>query len=141
MAELSSSAMPTVPAPFRDLLQTDVAILSTNSADGYPQTTALWFLFDDDGLIRLSLNTARQKTKNLQRDPQVTLFVLDRANPMRSLEIRARAAVTPDPDYAFADRLAQKYGGVDLRQVDGPGERRVVVTLHPVRVNAADLSR
>jgi hypothetical protein len=66
----------------------------------------------------------------------VTFFILDRANPMRTLEIRARAEVTPDTDYAFADRLGAKYGGVNLRPMDQPGESRVVVTLRPVRVNA-----
>lgn len=130
----------TIPETHRDLLQTDVAMLTTVGADGYPQTTALWFLLDDDGLIRLSLNSARQKTTNLRANPQVTFFVLDRANPMRTLEVRARAEVAPDPDYAFATKLGAKYGGVDLRQMDRPGEERVVVTLRPVRVNAINLA-
>jgi hypothetical protein len=103
--------------------------------------TALWFLLDDDGEIKLSLNTARQKTKNLQHRPEATLFILDRAKPSRYLEVRARADVQADPDYAFADRLARKYGGTDLRTRDKPGESRVVVTLHPVKVNAVDLTR
>jgi PPOX class probable F420-dependent enzyme len=131
----------TIPASHRDLLQTDVGILSTVGADSHPQTTALWFLAEDDGTIKLSLNRARQKTKNLERDPRVTFFVLDRANPMRTLEVRARAEVAPDADYAFADRLGKKYGGVDLRRMDGPGQSRVVVTLRPIKVNAIDLSR
>lgn len=125
----------TIPESHRDLLQTDVAMLTTIGADGYPQTTALWFLYDDDGLIKLSLNNSRQKTKNLQANPQVTFFVLDRANPMRTLEVRANAEVTPDADYAFATKLGAKYGGVDLRPMDRPGEQRMVVTLRPVRVN------
>jgi PPOX class probable F420-dependent enzyme len=129
-----------IPESHRDLLQTDVAILSTVGRDGHPQTTALWFLAED-GQIKLSLNRARQKTKNLARNPLCTFFVLDRANPMRTLEVRARAEVAPDPDYAFADQIGKKYGGVDLRRMDRPGEGRVVVTLHPVRVNAIDLSR
>ena len=131
----------TIPASHRDLLRTDVAMLTTLGADGYPQTTALWFLAEDDGTIKLSLNRARQKTRNLERRPEVTFFVLDRANPMRTLEVRARAEVAADPDYAFADRIGAKYGGVDLRKMDQPGQSRVVVTLHPVRVNAIDLSR
>jgi PPOX class probable F420-dependent enzyme len=125
----------TIPETHRDLLQADVAMLTTIGADGYPQTTALWFLLGDDGLVKLSLNTSRQKTRNLQANPQVTFFVLDRADPMRTLEIRARAEVAPDAGYAFADRLGAKYGGVNLRPMDQPGERRVVVTLRPVRVN------
>ncbi len=46
----------------------------------------------------------------------------------------------PMTEYAFADRLAAKYGGADLRAMDGPDGRRVVVTVDPVRVNAVDLS-
>ncbi len=80
----------TVPASHRDLLQSDVAVLATIGADGYPQVTALWFLADDEGVVRLSLNTTRKKLRNLQRHPECTLFLLDRANPYRTLEIRAR---------------------------------------------------
>jgi PPOX class probable F420-dependent enzyme len=130
----------TIPESHRDLLQTDVAMLTTIGADGYPQTTALWFLFDDDGLIKLSLNNTRQKTKNLRANPHVTLFILDRANPLRTLEVRARADVVPDPDYAFATKLGAKYGGVDLRRMDPPGQERLTVTLRPVRVVATNLA-
>ena len=131
--------MATFPESHRDLLSTDVAALATIGSDGFPQVTALWFLFDEDTL-KISLNTARQKTKNLQREPACTLFILDRANPMRYLEVRARAEVRPDTDYAFADKVGKKYGA-DLRQMDRPGESRAVVALHPVKVNAVDLGR
>jgi len=126
--------MATVPASHRDLLQTDVAVLATIGSDGYPQVTALWFLADDAGVVRLSLNTSRQKVKNLQRHSECTLFLLDPANPYRTLEIRARAEIQPDPDYVFADQLGAKYRA-DLRHNDKPGESRVVVTLHPVKYN------
>ena len=49
-------------------------------------------------------------------------MLLDLANPDRYLEVRGLARLEPDDDYAFADRLAAKYGGIDLRQLDGPGE-------------------
>jgi PPOX class probable F420-dependent enzyme len=128
--------MNTIPESYKDLLATDVGMLATQGHDGYPQVTALWFLFDDDGLVKLSLNTNRQKTKNLERHPECTFFVLDRANPYRTLEIRARAEISPDDAYAFADKLSAKYGtDTDLRAMDGPGQRRVVVTLRPIKVN------
>ena len=126
--------MAAVPASHRDLLQTDVAVLATIGADGYPQVSALWFLADDAGVVRLSLNTSRQKVRNLQQHPECTLFLLDRTNPYRTLEIRARAEIEPDSDYAFADQVGQKYHA-DLRQNDQPGTSRVVVTLHPVKYN------
>ena len=132
--------MPTIPATHRDLLETDVAILATVGQDGFPQVTALWFLVDEDDTLKISLNTARQKVKNLRAHPQCAFFILDRANPYRTLEIRARAELTPDPDYSLADRIERKYG-MDVRAMDRPGEQRVVVTLHPTRVNAIDLSQ
>lgn len=132
--------MTTFPETHRDLLEADVAILATIGRDGYPQVTALWFLFDEDETLKLSLNTSRQKVKNLRQHPECTLFILDRANPLRTLEVRARAELTPDPDYTFADKLGRKYGA-DLRAIDQPGEQRVLVTLHPIKINAIDMSR
>lgn len=132
--------MTTFPETHRDLLGTDVAILATIGEDGYPQVTALWFLFDEDGMLKLSLNTARQKVKNLRQHHECTLFILDRANPYRTLEVRARAELSPDHDYAFADKLGRKYGA-DLRVMDQPGEQRIVVTLRPAKINAIDMSQ
>lgn len=128
--------MVTIPEPFLDLVSAPgVAILTTNGPDGFPQTTALWFLLDDDGKVKFSLNDHRQKTKNLLRDPRVGLFFIDLTNPYRTLEIRGTATVEPDDDYVFADKVGAHYGGVDLRPNDRPGERRLVVTIEPLKVN------
>src|SRR4051794_34062595 len=105
--------MTTFPESYQDLLNAPVAVLATIGQDGYPQVTALWFLFDD-GTLKLSLNTTRQKVKNLQAHSECTLFIIDPANPYRTLEVRARAEITPDADYTFARKLGAKYGGADL---------------------------
>jgi PPOX class probable F420-dependent enzyme len=128
--------MPEIPASHRDLVENNqIAILATVGSEGFPQVTAAWFLAEPDGTVKLSLNTSRQKTRNLLRRPEATLFFVDPANPYRTLEIRARAEVAPDADYAFANRVGAKYGGADLRTMDRPGEERVVVTFVPVRIN------
>ena len=80
-----------IPESHQDLLTAPVAVLATQGADGFPQVSAVWFLYDNDGALRLSLNTTRQKVKNMQKRPEVTLFILDPANPYRTIEIRARA--------------------------------------------------
>jgi hypothetical protein len=82
--------------------------------------------------LRTSLFKGRQKYKNLVAHPQVTLFVIDPANPYRTLEIRAVAEVTDDPDLAFLQRLLTLYGS-DLESLRGPQEDRVVITLRPPR--------
>ena len=126
--------MTTVPESHQDLLTSDVAMLATFGPDGFPQVTATWFLLDDDGLIKFSLNTARQKVKNLRAHPECAVFFLDLANPYRTLEIRARAEIAADDDYSFADKVGKKYGA-DFRPMDAPGTTRVVVSLQPVKVN------
>jgi PPOX class probable F420-dependent enzyme len=126
--------MTLIPETHRNLLDTNqVAILTTKGPDGFPQTTALWFLVDD-GTVKLSINTSRQKAKNLDREAEATVFFMDPETPYRTLEIRARARVEPDPDYILADRVAAKYGA-DLREMDRPGDTRIAVTLEPVKVN------
>jgi PPOX class probable F420-dependent enzyme len=129
--------MTEVPSSHRDLLDGQFATLGTVGPDGRPQLSELWFLADGD-TVKLSLNTSRQKTKNMLAHPGVSLFLLDLAVPYRYLEIRGDAEITPDDDYSFADRLGAKYQA-DLRAHDRPGERRVVVTIKPSRVNAVDM--
>jgi len=124
--------MATIPESHSDLLEAQVATLGTVDGRGRPQLSALWFLAEDD-VIRVSLNTTRQKLKNLQRNPAFSLLILDLANPYRYLELRGDAETVPDPDYTFATKLGLKYGA-DLRKMDGPGESRFVVTLPPSRV-------
>lgn len=127
-----------IPLTHRDLLDADTAILATVGADGRPQLSAVWFLADEE-TIRISLNMSRQKVKNLRANTAVTFFILDRAAPTRYLEVRGDAELTDDPGYAFADEVGQKYG-VDLRTFDGADQQRVVVTIHPARVNAVDMT-
>jgi len=126
--------MTAIPASHRDLLGAQVATLGTVGGDGRPQLSEVWFLAEDD-TVRLSLNTTRQKVANLRRQPACSLLILDLANPDRYLEIRGDAEIEPDPDYSFAGKLGAKYQS-DLRDMDGPGESRVVVTLRPHRARA-----
>jgi PPOX class probable F420-dependent enzyme len=131
-------AMTDFPASHRDLLDGQVASLATIGRNGFPQVTEVWFLHDD-GELKLSLNTARLKTRNLQRDSRCSLMLLDLQNPYRYLEVRGNARLEPDDDYTFAGKLGAKYNA-DLKVHDGPGESRVEITIEPVNVYAVDMS-
>ena len=72
------------------------------------------------------------------RDPGVALLIVDPASPFRYVELSGDAEVTADDDKRFAARAGAKYGQ-DFTEHDRPGERRVVVTIRPRRVYAADL--
>lgn len=126
-----------IPESHLDLADSPLATIATIGPDGRPQLSAVWFLYED-GHLKVSLNTSRQKTKNLAANPAVTVFLLS-ADGAKYLEVRGDARLEPDADYAFADRVGAKYGGADLRQMDGPGDQRVVVTVDPARVNAVDM--
>jgi PPOX class probable F420-dependent enzyme len=126
------------PDSHRDLLDAEVATLGTIDPRGFPQLSEVWFLFDERE-VKISLNTARLKTMNMRARPQCSLFILDLANPYRYLEVRGRARIEPDEDYAFAAKVGAKYGGTDLRTIDKPGESRVVVTIEPVNVWPVDM--
>ena len=132
-----NAGMTTFPDSHRDLLDGQFASLATVDANGFPQVTEVWFLLED-GELKLSLNTARQKTRNLAARPKCSLFLLDLTNPYRYVEVRGNARIEPDEDYAFADRVGAKYGA-DLRVHDQPGETRVVVTIEPVKVHPIDM--
>jgi PPOX class probable F420-dependent enzyme len=130
---------PTVPASHTDLLEANIAILATIGSDGRPQTSAVWFL-NVDGVVKMSLNTARQKTKNMIANPAVSVLILDLANPARYLEIRGDVTIEPDDDYVFGTVLGTKYGMPDVSVMDKPGEHRTVVTVNPVRIHAINMA-
>ena len=83
-----------IPPSHKDLLDAQFATLATVGADGVPQLTEVWFLAEDREL-KVSLNTSRLKTKNLQARPQCSLFILDLENPYRYVDVRGRT--TPSP--------------------------------------------
>ena len=129
--------MPAIPASHHDLLHGQFATLATVGPDGRPQLSEVWFLAEDD-TIGLSLNTARQKTRNLMANPAANLFLLDLAVPYRYLEVRGDAEISADDDYSYADQVGAKYHA-DLRMHDQPGQSRVKVIVRPARVNAVDM--
>jgi PPOX class probable F420-dependent enzyme len=124
-----------VPKSHADLIgHPNTAVLTTIGEDGLPQSTAVWFLVDDDGRLKTSVLTSRQKYRNLRANPRATLFVIDPANPFRTLEVRATVELSPDPDKALLPKFAARYS-TPVEALDVPGDR-AVVTFMPVRVVA-----
>jgi len=125
---------PGLPAEFVDLWSAAAtATVTTLSPSGGPQTTATWFLVED-GTLRCSWEPTKQKVHNLVRDPRCTVMLLDPADPLRSLEIRAVATVTPDVDLAFRRRVGAWY---DFPVADA-SPPHVVVTFTPEKIRGAD---
>jgi len=128
-------ADPTIPSSHRDLLETPIPVaLATIGSTGHPQVTAIWVLLEGDHIVT-SVTTARQKAKNLAAHPQATIFVIDPANPYRTLEVRGDVTIEPDPDLITLSKVVTAYGS-DLSSFGGPLEGRVTVTLRPTHVVA-----
>jgi len=126
--------MEPIPDSHRDLLEGRFATLATVGAAGRPQQSVVWFLAEGNA-VKISLNSNRQKTRNLQRNPVCSLLIADPANPYRYLELRGTAKVEADPDYSFANQIGTKFGDFPHKR-DRPGETRVVVTVVPDRARA-----
>jgi PPOX class probable F420-dependent enzyme len=123
-----------VPESHRDLLAAPLtAALTTVDAKGRPQSTAVWYLVDDDGLLKGSVTDDRQKYKNLSGNPNCTLLIIDPSNPWRTLEIRAEAELTADPQKTTVSKFAQAYQA-DEDMLKASGDNRYTVTYRPRRV-------
>ena len=98
--------MPQIPASHRDLLDGQVATLATVGPDGRPQVSEVWFLAEGDAegdTVAISLNTSRQKTKNLRANPAATVFLLDLA-VRRAPRLQRRIAADPSCSAASSAR-------------------------------------
>lgn len=104
MTPLPSSAIELLKKP-------NPAVMATVRSDGTPVTAATWYLWED-GRVLLNLDEGRVRLKHLQRDPRLSLTVLDDASWYTHITLIGHVADThPDADLADIDRLAQHYGG------------------------------
>ena len=121
-----------IPKKFDDLVNKKIfAGLATLMPDGSPQVTPVWIDFDGEHFL---VNTAegRQKDKNLQREPRVSLMLIDPDNPYRYLEARGRVV---ERTHTGADdhinKMAKKYIDKDVYPFRSPGEVRVLYKIKP----------
>src|SRR5580698_9710919 len=100
-----------VPDAYRHLLEdANYGALGTIRPDDTVQVNPMWFLFDGEQL-RFTHTTKRQKFRNLQHNPSMSLSVIDPENPFHYLEVRGRLVdVLPDPSGEFYVTLGRRYG-------------------------------
>lgn len=110
------------------------AALSTLMPDGQPQTQIMWVHADDDHVL-FNTEVGRQKFRNIERDPRVTITLFDPANPYAYIEVRGRVAGTIGGEEAVrnVDELSHKYTGGPYQ--NPIGSDRVIVQIAPEKVN------
>lgn len=104
--------------------------------DGSPHATPVWIDTDGENVL---FNTAigRAKERHLRRDPRVSVTVLPAENQQAGyVSVSGTAELTEDGAKEHIDSLARKYLGQDEYPYLQPGERRVIVTVTPEKIDA-----
>ncbi len=126
----------TIPEQYRDLFnKVAFAHLATLMSDGRPQVTPVWFDFDGS-YIRVNSAKGRVKDKNMRRNKNVALSIVDPDNPYRHLDVQGEVVeITEQGADAHINALAKKYLGKDQYPYRGPGEVRVIYKIRPEKVS------
>ncbi|MEP6985165.1 MAG: PPOX class F420-dependent oxidoreductase [Chloroflexota bacterium] len=129
-----------IPDTHKDLVEKPYyAIVTTVMPDGQPQSTVVWADYDGEH-IRFNTARGRQKDKNLQDNPKVTLVIIDPNNGFHWLELRGIAHVTEEGGREHIEALSWKYtgqkyyGGFNTHS-NPETEIRLVVTIEETKLN------
>ena len=112
-----------------------VGVVTTLRPDGSPHSTVVW-VDAEDGEVSFNTALGRVKPTNLERDPRLSLVVVDPNDTYKLVAVEGRASLTTDGADAHIDRLAKKYLGKDEYPWRQPDQVRVTVNIDPVRVES-----
>jgi PPOX class probable F420-dependent enzyme len=106
------------------------AVLATANADGRPQSSVIFVKRDGDSVVFSTIN-GRLKTRNMLRDPRVSLLVLGKTG--RYVEIRGRVEITQDPEKVLLHEMYNRYMGGQTPPPE-PDAERVIVRITPQKL-------
>ena len=109
----------------------NAATVATLNADGRAQLSVIFVARDEDTLV-FSTTTDRLKTRNIKRDPRITVLVMDATNAGKYVEIRGTVELVEDPEKHLPQRMYEKYLGADAPPE--PGVDRLIVRLNADRI-------
>ncbi|HEY4021463.1 MAG TPA: PPOX class F420-dependent oxidoreductase [Pseudonocardiaceae bacterium] len=123
--------MTVIPESHRDLLEQPlIAHLGTTRPDHTPQVNPMWFGWDGE-LIRFTNTTTRQKFRNVETNPHVSISIVDPDRPYRYIEVRGVVTrIEPDPEATFFLELAKRYG-LDVTEAPKDAPNRVILVVEP----------
>jgi PPOX class probable F420-dependent enzyme len=123
--------MTDIPQGYESLLERPLyGHLATVRPDGTPQVNPMWFAWDGE-VLRFTHTTKRQKYRNIDANPAVTMSISDPENPYRYLEVRGVVeAIEPDPTGAFYLQLNNRYSG-PLTEPPADKADRVILVVRP----------
>jgi PPOX class probable F420-dependent enzyme len=87
------------------------AHLATLMSDGSPHSAPVWVGREND-LLLVCTDADSLKGKNTQRDPRVSISMVDFDDPYAELQLRGSVVERrPDPELKYYDAMSQKYIG------------------------------
>lgn len=105
-------------------------VLATVKRDGRPQLSNVGYSYDDtEGLVRVSVTADRAKTRNLERDPRVTLHVASQ-DFWTWVAVEGTAELMPvaaDPHDATVEELITYYRAISGEHEDWDEYRAAMV--------------
>lgn len=113
----------------------NLATVVTLMPDGQPQALLTWV--DTDGeVILVNTEPQRQRSRNVSRDPRITVLLHSSDNPWDWAEVRGHVVETVGGDAARAhiDELSNRYVGSDYANPIGP-QGRVILRIAADKVN------
>jgi PPOX class probable F420-dependent enzyme len=113
----------------------NLATVVTLMPDGQPQALLTWIGTDGEHLL-VNTEPTRQRAKNLQRDPRVTVLIHSADDPWDWAEVRGRVVETVDGQVArdHIDELSHKYMGADYGSPIGP-KGRILLKIAADKIN------
>jgi PPOX class probable F420-dependent enzyme len=113
----------------------NLATVVTLMPDGQPQALLTWVDSDGEHLL-VNTEPVRQRFRNIERDPRITVLLHSATDPWDWAEVRGRVTATVDGQAArdHIDELSRKYTGADYRNPIGP-RGRVILKITPTKVN------
>ena len=97
------------------LRRANPAVVATLRQDGSPHTVATWYLWDGERVL-LNMDESRARLGFIQRDPRVSLTVLDAESWYRQVTLLGRVVeLVDDDELTDIDRLSRHYGGEPFR--------------------------
>jgi len=112
------------------------ATVVTLREDGSPHATPVWIDTDGENVI-FNTSIGRAKERHLRRDPRVSVTVLPSENQQAGyVSVTGTAEITEEGANDHIDKLAKKYLGQDKYPYLQPGERRVIVTIKPDKIDS-----
>jgi PPOX class probable F420-dependent enzyme len=113
----------------------NLATVVTLMPGGQPQALLTWIDTDGDHLL-VNTEPQRQRSRNVARDPRVTVLIHSADDAYDWSEVRGRVTETVGGAEAreHIDKLARKYTGADYAPQVGP-HGRVILKIAPDKVN------